>query len=897
MVLKRLLSFVSALVISTTSLFVLYAPTVHAANNGELVFSRSTDGGSTFNLYTDGGGITQLTSGGQDVKPCWSPDGTKVAFVRQVALNGFGNIYVIDADGSNLTQLTNSAPTLDDSDPVWSPDGTKIAFTSNRSGGAYQIYTMNADGSNQTNISNQTAGHDSRPSWSPDGTKIVFESKRTGQSNLFTMNADGTSPGSITSNGSVAIFHHPVYSIDGTKILYSMNGGGSTDYGLNEMNANGVGSISSLGSDAGRSYTFANYSPDGNSILFTSRVGTTIQLMYVRSSDGGGLVNYSSNAYIDKQASWAPAPVASIDIAGATTANTQQPVTLTATAANCTATANGWTWSIAGGSGSSTTDSISVTWSGTGAKNVTVTNSGCGSVGTHTVTVAAGIGAAACISAANVTIGSGATYDVDLGGTAECTEHDQISATGTVTLGGTLAVHQLDNYVPAEGDSLIIIDNDGTDSVSGTFVGLDEGDTVTVAGVDMIISYNDGDGSNDVSLTVPLSTPTITVSGPATGFTGESRTFTASTSVCTPSANGWTWTTSGGTGTSTTNSINVTWSTTGSKTVHATNSGCAGAVVTDDTITISNAPTITVDGPTSGNINEAVEGFTATAANCTPSANGWTWSINGGTGTSTSDTIDITWATTGVKTISATNSACAGATVTTHQVTISDPDAQPTSTTDGNGNITSTVDEGENLSATTYTVQNKETLTNNGQLGDTTVSSGGTVKGNGDFGNLTIQSGGHLAPGNSPGCVTSTSLNLASGSSYDYDQAKVDGAVDVTGANLNVQLISDFKPKKDDSFRIIDNDASEAVTGTFAGLAEGATFTVSGYVFKISYVGGTGNDVVLTVQSVPTTPNTGLSLLFANPLVALITTTVLASGLYAMGNKRRLMHQLTFGKK
>ena len=88
-----------------------------------------------------------------------------------------------------------------------------------------------------------------------------------------------------------------------------------------------------------------------------------------------------------------------------------------------------------------------------------------------------------------------------------------------------------------------------------------------------------------------------------------------------------------------------------------------------------------------------------------------------------------------------------------------------------------------------------------------------------------------------------------------------------------------------------------AVTGTFAGPAEGATFTVSGYVFKVSYAGGDGNDVVITVQSVPTTPNTGLSLLFANPLVTFLTMTLLAGGLYALGNKRRLMNQFTFGKK
>ncbi len=908
--LKRLASFVSALILAVASLFVLYTPQVQAANNGDVVFSRSTDGGATFDLFVRGTSTAQLTSGGQDIKPAWSPDGTKVAFVRQVSLNGHGNIYVINADGSNLTQLTNSAPTLDDSDPIWSPDGTKIAFTSNRTGvgGSYQIFTMNADGSNETIISNQTTSNDSGPSWSPDGTKIVFESERTGQSNIFTMNADGSSVTAVTSNSSVANYHHPVWSPDGTKILYSMNGGGSTDYGMNEINADGTGPISSLGSDAGRSYLYPTYSPDGNYILFTSKVGSAYQLMYVRSNDGGGLVNYSSNAFIEKQTSWAADSAPSIGIAGNSTATANQSVTLIATGSNCTPGAGSWTWDVDGGYGYSIDDTIVVNWSTTGVKNVTATSVDCvAAQGTKTVTIGTGAGAAACISAEDVTIDSGATYDVDLGGTTACTQYDKITASGLVQLGGTLSVNRLNNYVPAPGDSLTIIDQTNPGAILGTFVGLAEGDTVTVGGVDMIISYADGTDSNDVTLSVPF--PTITVSGPATGLTGESKTFTATTSLCTPAASGWTWTTNGGTGSSTTNSIDVTWSTSGTKTVHATNSGCANAIVTDDTIAISNAPTIEVSGPSTGVTGQSLA-YTAAPANCTANASGWTWSINGGTGTSNSSTINVTWSTTGSKTISATNSGCAGAGVTAETTTISTPSGgvTPSSADNPDGTKTTTVSESQNLSTFDYTVSDKETLTNDGTVGDVTVQSGATVKGHGTFGDLTVQSGGHLAPGNSPGCVNSTGLTLASGSSYDveiegttacddYDQTKVDGAVDITGATLNVQLIREFKPKKDDSFRIIDNDASETVTGTFAGLAEGATFTVDGYVFKITYVGGTGNDVVLTVQSVPSTPNTGLSILFANPLLTLLTTTILATSIYAIGNKRRMIEHIAFKKK
>jgi len=91
-----------------------------------------------------------------------SPDGTRIAF--QSNRDGNYEIYVMDADGSNQTNLTNNP--ADDMFPVWSPDGTKIAFMSNRDGN-WEIYVMNADGSNQTNLTNNI-GDDMYPMWSPD---------------------------------------------------------------------------------------------------------------------------------------------------------------------------------------------------------------------------------------------------------------------------------------------------------------------------------------------------------------------------------------------------------------------------------------------------------------------------------------------------------------------------------------------------------------------------------------------------------------------------------------------------------------------------------------------------------------------------------------------------------
>lgn len=165
-----------------------------------------------------------------------------------------------------------------------------------------------------------------------------------------------------------------------------------------------------------------------------------------------------------------------------------------------------------------------------------------------------------------------------------------------------------------------------------------------------------------------------------------------------------------------------------------------------------------------------------------------------------------------------------------------------------------------------------------------------TLGGTGKIGHIKILSGGTIAPGLSPGCMSTGNLTFVSGSTYDfelggttecsgYDRINVTGTVDLGSGTLNTDIVNDFKPAKDNSFMIISNDGTDAVTGTFDGLAQGATFTVDGAVFAVSYIGGDGNDVVLTVQSVPAAPNTGFKLITANPIVTLIATTLAAGAL------------------
>ncbi len=159
----------------------------------------------------------------------------------------------------------------------------------------------------------------------------------------------------------------------------------------------------------------------------------------------------------------------------------------------------------------------------------------------------------------------------------------------------------------------------------------------------------------------------------------------------------------------------------------------------------------------------------------------------------------------------------------------------------------------------------------NGTLSGTgtfSVASGVTLKGTGTYNTpVTVLSGGTIAPGNSPGTISTGNLTLSSGSTASmeidgtvagtgYDQIAVTGTVTINGATLST--VFGYTSTTGTSYTLIDNDGADAVTGTFSGLAEGATLTAGVRTYKISYAGGDGNDVTLTdVTPVPATPGNG----------------------------------------
>ena len=129
-----------------------------------------------------------------DWLPSWSPDGQRIAFESD--RDGDSEIYVMDADGKNQTQLTNNND--DDGQPSWSPDGQRIAFVSDRDGDWRSMSWMPTE-KTRPNSHNNNDG-DWRPSWSPDGQRIAFDSDRDGDFEIYVMDADGKNITQLTNN-------------------------------------------------------------------------------------------------------------------------------------------------------------------------------------------------------------------------------------------------------------------------------------------------------------------------------------------------------------------------------------------------------------------------------------------------------------------------------------------------------------------------------------------------------------------------------------------------------------------------------------------------------------------------------------------------------------------------
>ena len=232
---------------------------------------------SIYSMKLDGSQLVKLTDKGDALRASWSPDGTKIVF-DALDYNGLElwNIYIMNPDGSGVEQLTNTDLSINEINvmPVWSPDGSKVAFASGRNGEDGEIYIIDADGSNETRITDNEH-EDLMPNWCSDGY-ISFTSLRDGHKRLYVMKADGSDEmmasaqfslvGDLDSISTEAVDEEPAWSPDCSQIAFSSDRDGDWDIYI----ASSSGSLENITANEFYIDGYPQWSPDGTKILFHS---------------------------------------------------------------------------------------------------------------------------------------------------------------------------------------------------------------------------------------------------------------------------------------------------------------------------------------------------------------------------------------------------------------------------------------------------------------------------------------------------------------------------------------------------------------------------------------------------------------------------------------------------
>ena len=286
-----------------------------------ILFNSSRSGlNEIYSMNSDGGNQRRLTNNGEiDFNARWSPDKTKIVFVRRVNTNNdFEQIWTMNADGSGQTRLTGPTANVSDHEPSWKPDGTKILFSRCDINFICDLYTMNPDGTNQQPFSGAATPENDEDTafYAPDGTKIIYSRIPNNTAiptvGLHTLTENSNNLLRLTSPTTPTADRDPRYSPNGSKIAFVR-----VPDVIGNTNINGLEIYTMNADGTAQTNITANsfldnmpiWSPDGTRLAFHSSRDNSVNEIYtMNAANGGAVTRLTFNSANDFLNDWYSVP-------------------------------------------------------------------------------------------------------------------------------------------------------------------------------------------------------------------------------------------------------------------------------------------------------------------------------------------------------------------------------------------------------------------------------------------------------------------------------------------------------------------------------------------------------------------------------------------------------------
>jgi TolB protein len=274
---------------------------VGAPPSGEILFQSDREGPSRiFILDLATKQQRRIGSAGAwfDEDPAWSPDGRRIAFASTRSQSNNVDIYVMDADGSNVIRLTDHP--ANDQDPDWAADGQSIFFTTERDGRAEIYRVMLAD----RRLHRQTSGIDRSimPAASRDGRTLAYAAQTLIQFQIKAIDLTTGKPREIAASGGAC---RPAFSPDSAEMAYVV-----LDREPSRIEAVRGTSRRTLVADPKLWSYYPAYSPDGRHVAFSvspqHHQGEDWDLALIDAANPGQFERLTSGPGNDRVPQWRP---------------------------------------------------------------------------------------------------------------------------------------------------------------------------------------------------------------------------------------------------------------------------------------------------------------------------------------------------------------------------------------------------------------------------------------------------------------------------------------------------------------------------------------------------------------------------------------------------------------